>query len=69
MPAANPDYWLPKLERNKMRDIKNLAELESLGWTALTVWECEVSDLQALKRRLVEFLRPLRRKSTRSPKE
>lgn len=69
MPAANPDYWVPKFTRNKMRDAKNLAELKSLGWTTLTVWECEVSDLQTLNRRLVSFLRPLRKKSTRTPNE
>ncbi|MCP3475058.1 very short patch repair endonuclease [Bradyrhizobium sp. CCGUVB1N3] len=69
VPAANPDYWVPKFTRNKMRDAKNLAELKSLGWTTLTVWECEVSDLQTLNRRLVSFLRPLRKKSTRTPNE
>jgi len=69
VPSANPDYWHPKLERNKMRDIKNLSELKALGWTTLIIWECELSDLQAVKRRLVSFLGPPGGKSTRTRRE
>ncbi len=56
VPTANPDYWLPKLTRNRTRDARNLAALRALGWTALTVWECELSDTDALAARLARFL-------------
>ncbi len=41
-PESRQDYWLPKLKRTKERDIENRAELESLGWEVLTVWECQI---------------------------
>jgi DNA mismatch endonuclease, patch repair protein len=46
-PKSNQSYWLPKIARNKARDEVNSSKLASLGWSALTVWECELrrSDL------------------------
>ena len=55
-PRARPEYWHPKLQRNKERDAHNLAALQLEGWSALTVWECELSDTRALEGRLREFL-------------
>ena len=42
LPSSNQDYWLPKLERNLMRDRENRILLESQGWRVITVWECEL---------------------------
>src|SRR5262245_52031392 len=56
VPASNRQYWVPKLRRNRARDKRNLAKLEALGWVPLTVWECELSDADALAARLVRFL-------------
>ncbi|MAD63849.1 very short patch repair endonuclease [Haliea sp.] len=55
-PKSNREYWLPKLERNSDRDKRQRQELESMGWTVMTIWECETKDLTCLKSRLVEFL-------------
>lgn len=41
-PSTNEDYWRPKILRNVERDKRNIAELQKLGWTVLTVWECEL---------------------------
>jgi DNA mismatch endonuclease (patch repair protein) len=65
MPKSNLDYWRPKLERNKSRDLKNRSDLKALGWTTFTVWECELSDLKSLERRLIKFLQPPARDATR----
>ena len=56
IPATNREYWLPKLERNRARDVSNLAALSGLGWIAHTVWECELRDLESTTERLVSFL-------------
>ena len=56
IPATNRDYWQAKLERNRARDERNIALLEEDGWVVLTVWECQLRDLQATSDRLVEFL-------------
>lgn len=55
-PKSNLDYWLPKIERNRQRDAAHLAELTRLGWSVLTVWECELRTPDELKERLQSFL-------------
>ena len=56
VPSSNRDYWLAKLERNRSRDKRNLSLLKKDGWSPMTVWECELSDLKALKAKLIVFL-------------
>ena len=55
-PKSNRSYWGPKLERNRIRDQKSLADLEAAGWQSLVVWECETWDEGNLKSRLTKFL-------------
>lgn len=44
---ANRDYWIPKIERNIARDVKNNVLLEELGWTVLRFWDVDIKkDLQ-----------------------
>jgi len=56
MPKANADYWRAKIARNRARDEAHRARLAELGWRALTVWECELKDRDALERKLREFV-------------
>lgn len=44
MPKTRLEFWEPKLEANRLRDIRNKETLEALGWRVLVVWECEVKD-------------------------
>jgi DNA mismatch endonuclease (patch repair protein) len=55
-PKSNETYWLPKIERNCERDTLNESRLTSEGWSVLTVWECEIGDLESLSRELADFL-------------
>ena len=55
-PKSRLDYWLPKLEENKKRDIEKRTRLEALGWEVLTIWQCEIKDLDALTASLCDFL-------------
>ena len=48
-PRSRPDYWLPKLEANANRDRTKMEQLESLGWRVAVVWQCETTDLEALR--------------------
>jgi DNA mismatch endonuclease (patch repair protein) len=41
-PKSNQDYWKPKLERNRLRDVENVAKLQANGWSVIIVWECEL---------------------------
>ena len=55
-PKSNTRFWLDKLEGNARRDALVLTALDALGWKVLIVWECEVSDLPALTRKVSLFL-------------
>ncbi len=38
-PSTNADYWVPKIERNRLRDRDTDERLEAAGWTTVRVWE------------------------------
>lgn len=50
MPKSKLDFWRPKLEGNRLRDVKVREQLEALGWAVVEIWECQLSDqeLQSL---------------------
>jgi DNA mismatch endonuclease (patch repair protein) len=48
IPKKRLDYWLPKFERNKLRDSQVSDLLCSLGWEVLVVWECQTQDASKL---------------------
>lgn len=55
-PKSNLDYWLPKIERNIMRDAENITALEMRGWKVLIIWECETKHPEQLASKLSNFL-------------
>lgn len=55
-PKSNLDFWLNKLENNKKRDAQALRKLRSEGWRVLTVWQCQLKDLETLVKKIVKFL-------------
>lgn len=56
LPASNQAYWWPKLERNRSRDIEHLKALRAEGWACLVLWECQLTDMRIVRRRLAKFL-------------
>ena len=56
IPKSRIEYWRPKLQGNKRRDKQNEKKLIALGWNVCTVWECELKDLNEVKRRVARFL-------------
>jgi DNA mismatch endonuclease (patch repair protein) len=55
-PKANAAYWRGKIERNRARDRQTLKTLSQSGWRTLVIWECEMKDEAALRKRLLSFL-------------
>lgn len=55
-PKTRTDFWEEKFARNVARDQMNLTDLHELGWQVMVVWECETTNLDALARRLTQFL-------------
>ena len=56
LPKSRLDFWRPKLEQNRVRDKQKQAKLRRLGWRVLIVWECELSDRDKLKSKIIDFL-------------
>jgi len=56
VPSTNRDYWLAKIQANVRRDRSHRSRLAHAGWRSLTVWECQLADLDRLARRMDEFL-------------
>jgi DNA mismatch endonuclease, patch repair protein len=56
VPHSRREYWGPKLIRTSVRDRENENKLCAIGWSVLTVWECELRDPQALQHRVEAFL-------------
>jgi len=56
LPKSRLDYWLPKLNGNRARDLRNQEVLRQEGWDVLVIWECEIADKDALRRKIRGFL-------------
>jgi DNA mismatch endonuclease (patch repair protein) len=53
---SRTEYWLPKIEANKVRDNRALTLLGEKGWQWLVVWQCELRDPATTVERVITFL-------------
>ena len=51
-PKSNIEFWETKIARNRHRDEVTTAHLEALGWTVITIWECELRNISMQENRL-----------------
>lgn len=51
-PKTNMEFWDTKIARNKHRDEVTAAHLEALGWTVITLWECELRGKENAEARI-----------------
>lgn len=58
LPKSRREFWVPKLEGNRTRDLANQHKLHELGWKVLVVWECQTTarNLDSLAERIQRFL-------------
>jgi DNA mismatch endonuclease (patch repair protein) len=56
LPKSRLDFWLPKLEANRARDLAKARELRSMGWKLLVIWECQLRAPFRVARRIHTFL-------------
>jgi DNA mismatch endonuclease, patch repair protein len=57
-PKSRLDFWIPKLNGNRARDVENRRKLKSLGWKSLVIWECQLNNPVLLARKIRSFLDP-----------
>ncbi len=60
-PKTNIEFWEVKIARNRHRDEVTTAHLEALGWTVITIWECELRTSSQLDDRLNTLTEEIRR--------
>jgi DNA mismatch endonuclease (patch repair protein) len=55
-PATRKDFWANKRTDTVGRDKKKALALEQLGWTVVTLWECETKDVDAVSAALKKII-------------
>jgi DNA mismatch endonuclease (patch repair protein) len=43
IPKTRTEWWVDKIEHNKITDAHNFQVLQQLGWSVLIIFECELS--------------------------
>ena len=56
LPKSRLRYWKPKIIGNKKRDVRNLSKLRRLGWSVLTVWQCQLKKIKVTELKIRHFL-------------
>ena len=44
VPSTNPEWWLEKINRNKVKDARNNLLLINAGWNVIELWECSLKS-------------------------
>lgn len=56
LPKGRRDFWVPKLEENRQRDLQSQDKVLQMGWQILVIWECELRTPSVVESKLREFL-------------
>ena len=56
LPASNVEYWVTKLQHNKLRDNINIQKLRSAGWKVIIIWECELKSKEDRELKMQEVI-------------
>ena len=56
-PSSNQEYWNNKLDQNISRDKRKEGELSKLNWRVVTIWQCEIKDLNILTKKIKRILK------------
>lgn len=44
VPKTRKEWWLTKINTNRLKDLKNVLSLAERGWRVIEIWECELKD-------------------------
>ena len=45
VPKTNTEFWMNKIDANRVKDIKKISELEAMGWRVIVIWECQLKTV------------------------
>lgn len=57
LPKSRLEFWKPKLEKNRRRDLRNIAKLRRNQWGVCVLWECQLHNAELIQKRLRRFLK------------
>ena len=60
LPKSRLEYWRPKIDANRTRDLAIAEELEREGWRQLVIWECQLRTQKAASKALPQLLDDIR---------
>lgn len=52
MPEANREFWINKLNNNKLRDKRNYRKLQKQGWKVIIIWQCKIKNITSIIKKL-----------------
>lgn len=44
LPESNKEFWRTKISKTRIRDKRNIFDLEKMGYHVITVWQCELAS-------------------------
>ncbi len=54
---SNRDYWIPKIEKNMVRDSNNTEKLEYLGFKVFRFWEHEIKkNIGTCLQKIIQYI-------------
>lgn len=56
LPKSNEGFWKAKVDANRTRDRRHIKDLAAAGWKSLVIWQCELREPLAARKRIVDFL-------------
>lgn len=57
-PRTRAEFWAKKFSENAARDLRKSYALSSLGWSVITIWQCETERREDLRRILESRVHP-----------
>ncbi|PBQ22068.1 MULTISPECIES: very short patch repair endonuclease [Pseudomonas] len=55
-PKSRPEFWIPKLQKNIIRDENAKDSLEALGWKVAVIWECQTKKIDEVESIIKEII-------------
>ena len=59
-PKKNREFWLSKFKNNKNRDARVIGQLKDMGYSPITIWQCETRAESDLRDTLAERIRGIK---------
>jgi|SRR5271163_1066924 len=56
LPKTRLEFSAPKIAENRIRDTRNLEDLQRAGWSSTVAWECQSRDPTLLEDLIRRFL-------------